>query len=712
MSAGAAPAPTQHAVPGWLPWLFFGLLVLPMHPLWADFEQVRRGLLLLLAGACLIGLPRLPRLAGEGAWLAFVGFLIASAVINLAGQWIARTPDQPLSFQWWDAAYRLQHWFALLVVLRVGAATATTAALPLALLLIVSSAYGLLQRLGLAEWQGYGVEREPVSLFGNLNVAAEWTAAAATAVAVMLPRLLAPRARLLAQVAIGLAAAYLVVDRSRSGLVALPLVLLLLGLLTRRREAFVPLLLALAGGFAGLAVNLAAPLPPPADPVAATAERQRGTATLQVRFEIAKGSWHLCAESPLFGHGPGQFAVQYPRVRSQDEIELSSDRRRFQSEVRTAHDDWLELVVDGGLPGLLLFAAALFALQRAQREKVLTLPLLAVLLMMLVRSPLTNAPAAVAALWFVGVPVTAAVAGRRRRIGQVLLGVVMIGFGVLPVLGNSLFVPYLAAAARGEPRPAGALAAAAAVMPFEPRWLSLLAQQELILADAANARFDRDAYARHVDDAARFAARAVQLRPFDPTLYQWLVEALAKANKFPAAFELANHALKLDPNNPDLRQALSATLAQQGRSDAAIAAVVVEPHPRLREALTRHFAGLTAAAKARRDDQGAARFAVEHHFLAAVDGLGDVNPAALDRTGSHVQQMVSSMREVGMRPDVRTLAVSALHYLDLGRHDDAIQLGDTAQKLTTPLVPWQRALFGDHLLRLDRYGSWPTVLSR
>ena len=47
--------------PRWLPWVCLGLLALPFHPLWVDFEQVRRGLLLVLVGALLCALPRLPR---------------------------------------------------------------------------------------------------------------------------------------------------------------------------------------------------------------------------------------------------------------------------------------------------------------------------------------------------------------------------------------------------------------------------------------------------------------------------------------------------------------------------------------------------------------------------------------------------------------------------------------------------------------------------
>jgi hypothetical protein len=58
---------TAAAAPGarLAPWLCFGLLLLPFHPLWIDFEQVRRGLLLMLAGGVLIAWPRLVAVRGD-----------------------------------------------------------------------------------------------------------------------------------------------------------------------------------------------------------------------------------------------------------------------------------------------------------------------------------------------------------------------------------------------------------------------------------------------------------------------------------------------------------------------------------------------------------------------------------------------------------------------------------------------------------------------
>ncbi|MBL8736967.1 MAG: hypothetical protein JNL12_11110, partial [Planctomycetes bacterium] len=185
-AVGVPAAPPHDPTPAWPTWLLLGLLVLPFHPLWVDFEQVRRGLLLLLAGASLVLLPRLRAVRGERAALGFVGFLLLCGLVRAATDAWLRDAKTPASFQAADAGYRLAHWLALGVLLRFGALQRTRASLPFAGVLLATSLFGLLQRLGLAEIAGYGVEREPVSTLGNLNVASEWTAVAAMVTAVLL----------------------------------------------------------------------------------------------------------------------------------------------------------------------------------------------------------------------------------------------------------------------------------------------------------------------------------------------------------------------------------------------------------------------------------------------------------------------------------------------------------------------------------------------
>lgn len=678
-------------------WLLLLLLVLPFHPLWTDLEQVRRGLLLVLAGALLVGSRALPRVHGEFAMCWFGGVLAASGVVNLLAQAWFGDAGAVVSFQPWDAAYRLAHWVALWAVVRFAARAPVAAVLPMAAVLALTCAFGLLQRLGLADVEGYGSPREPVSTLGNLNVASEWTAVAAIVVAVLLPATRTGRWRWLPLLALLLAGAYAIVNGSRSGLIALPVGLGALALLRRRHGGWVPFALVTAGALAGFAVDAIASRPEPADVMAAQSELQRGTRTLEVRIEIAKSTGRLVARSPVLGHGPGQFAVQYPTVRSDREIELSSHGRQFPTEVRTAHDDWLELLVDGGVPALLLFAAVLFVLQRRQPDKVRLLPLFVLLLMMLVRAPLWNAPAVVAALWLAGVPVTpqpAAVAW--RRFALVATGLLLIVLGVLPIAANQAFVPYVRARAQGAQPPMSAALDAAAWMPFEPRWLQVLAQEHL--------------FAGNLQQAAHVAARAITLRPFDPQLYALLGEILAKGNRHAEAAEVATQALRLDPPNPELRVLLSTCLALQQKVDPAIDAVVESPHAMLRAQLAQHFRSLAALCRARGDAASAARFDAEHHFVAAVDLVGRTDEESKADAVSHIGAMVVAMQEAGtLRSDVRPFLVQALHNLDAGQPDAALQLGDRAQQQKLVLLPWQRELLGDKLAPLRSFAPWQSI---
>ncbi|MGC6489206.1 MAG: hypothetical protein ACON4Z_16285, partial [Planctomycetota bacterium] len=214
------PAGAPARCPPWLAWVVLGALTLPFHPLWVDFEQVRRGLLLALTGGLLCALPGLLRVRGDVAGVAFVGALALTAAGHGLERWLAADATATSSFQPWEAAYRVAHWFALLTIARLGARTGARALVaPVATLLLATSAFGLLQRLGLVEIAGYGVEREPVSTLGNLNVASEWTAVAAAATAALLPNATGRR-RWLPIAALLVAGAYLVVNPSRSGKVA------------------------------------------------------------------------------------------------------------------------------------------------------------------------------------------------------------------------------------------------------------------------------------------------------------------------------------------------------------------------------------------------------------------------------------------------------------------------------------------------------------
>ncbi len=687
-------------VPTALVWAFLVLLVVPFDPFWVDFEQVRRGLLLLLAGAVLLLRPALPAIRGEAfVWALLLGLVGCGGIAWLGEVWFAEA-TAPATFQPLDALYRVAHWGALLVVLRLGAQSGQATALPFVNLLALTAGFGLLQRLGLGEIAGYGVEREPVSVFGNLNVASEWTAIAAMVVTVLLPEISGRRARPFALVALGLASAYLVVNQSRSGLIALPIGLLLLAVMQRKsRDAWLPALLAaLAGAALGLACAVAVTRPEPVDLRATRAELKRATSTLEVRLEIARSTTKLWAESPIFGRGPAQFAVHYPRVRTQKEIELSSHGRQFATEARTAHDDWLELLVDGGLVALALFAAMLFGLQREQRDRTRLLPLFVLLLLMLVRSPLWNAPAVVAALFLVPLPAAPAKPRwPRARVPLALLGgALLVALGVPQLMGNHHAARWQQDIRNSADPSLERLHAAHGWMPHEPRWLSLLAQEQLTARDYP---------------AARLAAgAAVALRPFDPQAYALLAEVLVNAGVFEFARPLVQHALKLDPANPELRTWSSWLATEQGRHDDAITAVAEDPHAQLRPRLARHFFELARFLAKRGDGRGEARMLLEHHVQGAIDSLDDTSPGGMTSAHEHAKEAGTAAGVAERRGDARPHVRMALLLLDTNR-DLVRQLGDRAAKMP-PLTGWQRAQFGDRLARLDGLENWAAWLAR
>ena len=696
----------QAAGPKWLPWVFLGLLVLPFHPLWIDFEQVRRGLLLVMAGGALCALPCLPRPGGAGSGALFIGALALSAVSSWCAEALGPGADGPASFQAWEAAYRIAHWSALLVWMRLGALTRAAAfAAPVAALLLTTSAFGLLQYFGLAEVAGYGVEREPVTTLGNLNVSSEWTAVAAAATVVLTPRS-SSRARWLAVTALVFAGAYLVVNPSRSGKVATLGALAALALLHLKDRRWLSvaargaLTLAAGATLGGVALWTA----PTAQLAAVASEQtlQRSAVTLQVRFEIADGVADLLTEAPLLGHGPGMFQVEYPRHRNQAEIEASSFGRQFPTEVRHAHNDWLELLVDGGAVTLLLFVWMLSRIARRDSDRELLLPLLTLAMLMFVRAPALNAPAAALAFWLAGANVDLSRPTGRdpaRRALSILAGAGMIALGALPIAGNSAATSYLEARRAGAPARSEAIASAAHWMPFEPRWPQLQAQEAMSSGDLPR--------------ATEHAERAVSLRPFSPSLLLLHAETLARRSMYGEAIQIARRGLALDPANPELRALCSTALAELGDVDRAILEVAERPHARLRARLADLFAEFATRAEQRGDQRHANRYRIEALFAAFADFESDGSEDAILLLYELNRRLGEELRRFGRdREDLRWMWTSAITAMALGRDEQAAGIATAASERDAALQPWQRALLGVHLEPLRRVPGWRSLLEK
>lgn len=693
----AAPAAAGPALPRWLVWALPLALALPFHPLWVDFEQVRRGLLLVLTGVALIAARRLPPVGGERALWTLLGWFAVSAVIAGVGDAAVRAAGELATFQPWEAANRLLHYLALALLLRLGAAAPAAFRAPLTTLLATASAFGILQRLGVAEIAGYGVANEPVSVFGNLNVASEAIAVTAAAVAA-----LGGARAWSGRVALLLAGAYLAIAGSRSGLIALPIGLGLLWLLERRRAAALPLLLAVLGGAAGYALDAGVPRGAPTDQAARVAAAARGTATLEVRFAIAEGALRLCAENPVFGHGPGQFAVQYPRVRSQAEIEVSSHGRAFATEVRTAHDDYLEVLVEGGVPALLGVFAVLWLLWRRCGERTRLVPLAVLLLLMLVRAPVGNAPAVAAALLLAGTArptaMLAAATPRWRVALAWLLGLALVAAGLPPIVANTAIAPFQRALAQQRTPPLDAAATAAAWMPWEPRWLQLLGQEQLARGELAAAKVT--------------AARALQLRPFDPQLHLLLGQVLANGTATREAAQIAAHGLQYDPGNPELRLLRATAQSQLGAVDEAIATLASDPPTVLRERLAGVFGDLAHLAEQSGRRPDAVRYAIEADSLAIADRLRDGSPGALAANNDLLRNLIQGLQEAGReRRDARGIVLGAAQALALGDRAAAEQLFVELQKRDLTLAGWQMRLLDPALQALRDLPGWRAVLA-
>ncbi|SFU46988.1 O-antigen ligase like membrane protein [Methylobacterium sp. 174MFSha1.1] len=90
---------------------------------------------------------------------------------------------------------------------------------------------------------------------------------------------------------------------------------------------------------------------------AATLRLQAEAVSGDLRWQIARGTWRAVTEVFPVGGGFGSFERLYARTEGPEEL--------IPAVVNNAHNDWLELVLEGGLPALLLLACALTALLRA-----------------------------------------------------------------------------------------------------------------------------------------------------------------------------------------------------------------------------------------------------------------------------------------------------------------------------------------------------------
>ncbi|MEM7200322.1 MAG: O-antigen ligase family protein [Planctomycetota bacterium] len=698
---------------GWAPLLAMAALALPFHPYWPDYEHARRGLALVLGGGLALAAhtwwPRRPGLP----LLAMIGLAAWSGVRSLG-------VAQPHA-GWSGAAY----WLALAVMFGFGSGHAGTAwRTAMTLTGAAVSTFGLLQAIRLVPELG-----APTSTLGNLNVAAELVAVAtagAAAAAVATDDPAQPRRRL-AWLALLLGAAYLGSNGSRSGMLALPVALALVAM--HRGTTWRARLMLLVVAVGGLAAGNALTGPPPEAPREATA----GTATndltgttapstVEVRLELWRGTGAMALEHPWFGVGAGQFAVHYPRYRSQREIELSSFGRQFHTAPKTPHNDHLEVLAELGLAGLGLWiglgAIVLVTVWR-RHGPAAAAPLAAFAVLTLVRSPTGNAPAAALAAGYAG-----SLLGRQAGAPASLwlrglwaaAGASLIWLGVPHVSGQCAAAGSFPPAKVGSERADQALSRALAWDPANAQLREMRLRR----------RLRRGATAEDMrDDAAALAS----LRPFEPNTLRLRAEIELRSGRDLAALRLLSEVLRLDPGDLEAHTMSATIFMRQGKVAEAIATLLRDPHPRQRASLAANFAAFASAAAQRAtqsrdagDPNGAAdwgraadAYRVEELFVRGVDLLSTDDAAAvvIADQGRTVTRLSRQLRELQANlavADARPLCLAAAAALLTDEPELADAAGVAAQTKQLRLTTAHSRLLGPLRPLLATSAPWRQIL--
>lgn len=698
---------------GWTWTVVFAALSLPLLPFWPDFEQARRGIAMLIAGAALAPVALRAVHTGLNPW-ATRSWLALVAIHALSLAWAANG-GEALARTAWLATLFGTAWAAARTC---DARTLLRAFLPTGLAV---AAFGLLQALGL-EWPaGYSVASDPVSTLGNRNAASEVGALALVAAGLAWVR---RDASVVAGAVLALGAAYLWVNQSRSGLVAVALTLLPLALAPfkhhagRRRSSMVGL--TLLGLLVGEGVRRHAPdvepTPPTTAPTVAPATPGRGQATLEVRMELWASGAAMWRDAALLGHGAGQFKVEYPRFRGQREIELSTIGRAQAAAPRTAHCDPIEIAIESGTLGLLAFLAFWFAVLAPYHRGgwARTLPLIAFLLLGLVRAPLGNAPAAVFALAYAGALATAparATASRRlRALAAAAIGTALGWLGLAHLQGENwaaVHVTHVDAQRRSPSTQRSldqmhALDRAVAWLPWDSQLRALRARLRFALALG---RQDQPALAAML--AAGGEVEALLARaPHSTTNLLTAAEVANAAGDPGRAMGWLHRILELDPPHPEARLFLATILVSKGEIEPALDTLYADgkPHPRLLGGLPQHLIDLAATTTGPARD----RLDGEAEFFAAFLALRS-HPDAPE-TAQLLARLAGGQATRGRR-DLRPAILLSARLLALGDRR-AVEAAAARLPRDTPLAPRERALLAEFLIPLAAFPAWSQALDR
>ncbi len=668
------------------------LATLCLHPAWLDAELARRALAMSTLGVLLLLQPRAfaARPNGDRALVALIGWLACSAIWH---------HDRANSA---EAVLRIGWWTTLLLTARLGAASnRDTIARTTAVLLVLAAGLGMFQSLGVTDW--LGTQMEPVSVFGNRNTAAEFTAVATAVLAARFHSM--PR---LASFALLLGSCYAIANGSRSGLVGLPLGVVIAAAaaslpLGRRLLPCVPTALGLLLGVgcslaaAGSATSGTGP-----DSLNLPGHATR-TATLEVRLQIALAGLRMVADAPILGHGPGQFAVEYPRYRSQREIELSSLSRTEMRRVGTAHDDWLETAIEAGVPALVLLVLFVVARGRGRTDRSGLAPLAVLLALMIIRAPLGNAPAALLAL-LASSPILGEVELRPLRAWWLrVVGIALLCLGAAGVASAGALARYVASRADQPLGDTAPLRDAVAIAPWDPVAWQLLAQE--LQARATDLTGAQQALAA--------ADRAATLRPFEPSYLLLRADLLRMCGQLDESKRQLAEITKLDPSEPQVQVQLAGVYFTDGDVDGAVIALCTDPPAVLRKQLALRLEEFADLCAARNSVDDMKRFQAEAAFVRTLDALATTGTRANAIAKEHFDTMRGSFAVAGLRDrDVRELLLLAVLSYRVGDATSATAAGQLAQKRALPLPAWQWSLLRDVAAPLRALPAWLPLLPR
>jgi O-antigen ligase len=680
------------------PWIVTALILLlavPHFQWWPDYEIARRGLLALLCGLLCIFPGSIPRQIPRSVW-----------AINLLALWFLVR-----SFGVGNQGYALEsatHYLALatLVIIGTGTAPATIlrAAVPTGLivsLVTLAQAGGWLLPLP-------GVHAM-TSTLGNLNTASEVLAVCGASAACLVatddetPAPGKPLLRYLAIATLALCAAAIWINGSRSGLLALPIGCLIV-LCGARKNV---LIAALIGGLSlGWAIDTARtrPTQPIHSPTAATSQDPVATpATAAVRLALWSGGLKMIQERPWLGHGAGQFQIEYPRFRTREELELSTFHRRFLASPATAHNDYLQILIEGGLPAGILFLLAVAMLLRRAPISYWG-PLLAFAALAGVRAPIGNAPVAALAFLFAG-----SLLGRYPRAGEagfsmapnrqivkgLVFGGLMLWFGAAQLFSQSAGASMLALKA-ADRDPDGQLASVDNALLFRPydHNFRLLRAQAALRSDST-----------WLEAARADITQLRQQRPHDPLVHWLWVELLRTEGKNRDAIQALEAIRVRDPYDPKAIIWTAEILVQLRQSPSAI--VILYKNPQIRDRLAALLEGLADFADKRGDLTDAALLRMEQTFVTVID-LMMVNRHAAAQT--QWQRFSKQLAEIdGSQQDPRSLILAAAQYLALGERDAAASLAALTRQ-RNPLTKTHAALMEPVIRQLHDLPAWREIL--